>query len=616
MKMTNIVLTGILLLISINKLNAQEIQLIDSLFYRGVHAYRDGQFQEALQHLEFLDRVYPGHRRTTGSLLMQAKSLDRLGEYQRAVESYDELLKDYPSSNYADDARYGKAEALYQLNAFEDAVRTLFQLLDSGGDTRLLHKAANLSSDIMDFRLDIDALKRLHDTVPDERGQAAITLRLVQRLSRQGRHQQCKDLIQGFLDRFPRSVYLVEMQQRLRQIDQLARGSVKLGVILPITGDMAEQGKAVLSGIKYAVDKHNSAGNTKVELLVKDTHGEMIPAIQAVQELCDKGDLVAIIGELESDRTAAIAAVAQERQVPLLAPTASAQGIAEVGSFIYQLSPPLNARAKMLAEYAVSGLGLRTFAVLAESGPYGRIMYSAFKASLESLGGEILIDKWYYTGDEHLGVQFKAIREFGLMKMLSDSVLIRVPKEALENQPPIPGVQYVDRGIEALVDSTALSVTTFDGMFLPVLNEDLQYVIPQFAKFNFDAKVFGGVPWNDVDILEDHSRFIDRRYLDGLVFLSDFYVDPSNFQYNEFMNDYRLAMRRSPEKLDIFGYDGASIILSIIGQERPDRNKVLGQLARIQNFPAIQGMVTFGPDRVNRSIHLMQFRGGRVVPIR
>ncbi|MBN2103967.1 penicillin-binding protein activator [bacterium] len=605
-----------LFIITICVLHAQETQLIDSLFYRGVNTYQAGQFQGALQQFEFMDRVYPGHRRSTGSLLMQGKALNRMGEHQRAIEAFNELVMDHPSSSYVDDALYGKAVAFYQLGANEDAVRVLFQLLDRGGDTRLMHKAANLSSDLMDFRLDINGLKQLHETVHDERGQAAITLRLVQRLIKNEQYQQCKDLLNGFLEKFPQSMYIVEIQQKLRQVNMLARGSVKLGVILPLSGELAEQGKAVLSGIKYAVDMHNSKDLTKVELIVEDTQGEILTAIKAAQSLCEDEGVVAVIGELESDQTAAVAAVTQERQVPLLSPTASALGIAEVGSYVFQLNPPLNVRAKMLADYAVSGLGLKKFAVLAEAGEYGRVMHDAFKRHVIELGGDILIEKWYYSGDEHLGVQFKTIREFGLRKMLDDSVLIRVPKNQLDKQRRIPGVQFVDRGVEDLVDSTALTVTAFQGMFLPVLHEDLQYIIPQFAKYNFSAKVLGGVPWNDVELLIDHSRFIDSRYLEGLVFLSDFFADPSDYQYNQFMTDYRLTMRRSPDKLDVFGYDAASILLSLVEEGHPGRERLAKRLGQVRDFKGIQGPISFESERVNTSIHLMQFRGGKIIPIR
>lgn len=615
MKIKNLCLTVIFFYTAVS-LMAQEVQLIDSLFYRGINAFKNGQYSEALQHLEFLDRVYMGHRRTTGSLLLQGRALYRTGEFQRAIETYDQLIRSFPESNYADDALYGKAKALYQLHVYEESVQTLFQLLEHGGDTQVLHRAANLSSDILDYRTDIPSLKRLLDVVPDERGQAVITVRLVQRLMKEGHYQQSKDLLDQFIEKFPQTIYRAEIEQKMGKVDKMARGSVKLGIILPLTGNLSAQGNAVLSGIKYAVDKHNASGLMKVELVVRDTRSEALAAIQAAQELCEDKDLIALIGELESDLTAAVAAVAQERGVPLIAPTASAQGITEIGSYIFQLSPPLEVRARILAEYAIDGLGLKQFAILSEAGEYGRTMSRAFKQTAERLGGHVLVEKQYYSGEADLREQFKAIRSFGISKMLADSILIRVSKAQLKYITSRPGKIYVAQTIGELIDSTALSVPVFDGLFLPVLHKDLQFVIPQYATNNFDAKVFGGVPWNDAELLEEHRRFIDSSYLDRIVFLSDFYVDPSNARFNQFVTDYRLTIQKSPEKLDIFGYDAVSLILTLIGEKRLGRSAIAQNLQRLRNYPGLQGRISFGPDRVNASIHLMQFRAGHVIPIR
>jgi branched-chain amino acid transport system substrate-binding protein len=594
----------------------QEVQLIDSLFYRGINAYKNHQYSEAFQHLEFLDRVYPGHRRTTGSLLMQGMALYHLGKYQQAVEIYDQLIRSFPESNYIDDALYGKAKALYQLNVYEEAIRTLFSLLERGGDTRVLHRAATLSSDILDYRTDIPSLRRLLEVVPDERGQAVITIRLVQRLIKSGQYQQSKDLLDRFIEKFPHTVYRVEIEQKMRKVEEMARGSVKLGIILPLTGHLSEQGKAVLSGIKYATDKFNATGSTQVELVVRDSQSKTVAAIKAAQELCQDKDLIALIGELESDLTAAVAVVAQERGVPLIAPTASAQGITNIGNYIFQLSTPLEERARILAEYAINGLGLKRFAILSEAGEYGQTMSEAFKQRTEQLGGEILIAKQYYSGEADMREQFEVIRTFGISKMLADSILIRVSKSQLKTLAPKPGKIYVAQTIAELVDSTALSVSVFDGLFLPVLHEDLQFVIPQYATNNFDAKVFGGVPWNDAEQLEENRRFIDTSYLDRIVFLSDFYVDPSNARFNQFVTDYRLTVQRTPDKLDVFGYDAVSVILSLIGGGRPGRSAIVQNLLRIRNFPGLQGSISFGPNRVNTSIHIMQFRAGHILPIR
>ena len=93
-------------------------------------------------------------------------------------------------------------------------------------------------------------------------------------------------------------------------------------------------------------------------------------------------------------------------------------------------------------------------------------------------------------------------------------------------------------------------------------------------------------------------------------------MDPSNARFNQFVTDYRLTIQKSPEKLDIFGYDAVSLILTLIGEERLGRSAIAQNLQRLRNYPGLQGRISFGPDRVNASIHLMQFRAGHVIPIR
>ena len=46
---------------------------VDSLFYRGIHLYQEKQYSEAAQLMEFMDRVYPNHSRTTATLLIRGK---------------------------------------------------------------------------------------------------------------------------------------------------------------------------------------------------------------------------------------------------------------------------------------------------------------------------------------------------------------------------------------------------------------------------------------------------------------------------------------------------------------------------------------------------------------
>ena len=247
----------------------QETQPVDSLFFRGVSAYRGERYVEALQMLEFLDRVYPGHRRATGSLLMQGKSLYKIGEHHKALDVFERLVEAYPNSEYVDDALYGMATAFYRLGLYRDAVERLVEVVETSGDNRLLRKAAKLSSEIMDSHLNAGDLRTLLETISGERGRAAVALRLAQREIEKQHFQSAKDVLQDFVNRYPKSQYVFQMEQLLGRAERLGKGFLKLGVVLPLSGPRSEEGKELLGGIQYAVDIHNEEEGAKVELVVR-----------------------------------------------------------------------------------------------------------------------------------------------------------------------------------------------------------------------------------------------------------------------------------------------------------------------------------------------------------
>ncbi len=594
---------------------AQDVQAVDSLFFRGVSLYREGQYQQALQLMKFLDRVYPNNQRTTAVLLMEGKSLYKLREYQRSLDVFEKIVKDYPKSQYFDDALYGMATVYYRMNSYKEAVGCLMDVIEKGKGKRLLKKAAKLSSDIMDFRMGDDDLKELLRHISGERPKAAATLRLARREIDKKHFQSAKEVLQNFLETYPKSAYVLQIEQLLTQVEKLGKGFLKIGVILPLSGSLSEQGKGLLNGIQYAVDLHNQGKKTSVELVVRNSGSRIVRAVKEAQDLCKNEEVVAIIGELESDITAAIGAVAQENGVVLLAPTATADSLTSIGSYIFQLNSSLSIRAKMIAEYAVSGLGLKRFAVLAPADEYGQSMRDSFVNTVNRLGGEVLAEKWYFEGAKDLGAQFKAIREAGIKQMIEDSRLVIVPEEEFDDkyaeEPQQGKTLYVKQTIPELVDSTGLAVTSIDGIFLPVYSEDLPYVIPQFVFYNLCTQVFGGAYWNDIEVLNDN-----RRYIDGAVFLSDFYIDPSNFSYYRFRDEYRKKNGKTPEKMAIYGYDTVRLLLSVMETKPLSRKQVRDRLAEVQNFVGIRGRISFDKDRVNSSLPLLQYKGGKIIQIK
>ena len=597
---------------------AQSAQVVDSLFFQGVAAYKNGRYAESLNMMEMLDSHYQNHRRTTGSLLMQGKALYKIGEYRRAISAFDRLIEDHPDSDYFDDGLYGLATSLYRIGMYRETVKKLFEVLDADQDRRLMRSAAKLTSEIMDSHLDDEQMEALLEETMSERGKAAVTLRLVQREIRRKHYQEGMRRIRDFMAWYPESQYGTQMQQMYSRAERLSRNTLKVGIILPLSGPYSEPGQGLLDGVQFAVDQHNPDAELKVELVVRDSEGDIIRAVKTAQDMCADEDIVAIIGELESNITAGIAAVAHERGVVLITPASTADGVTSIGPGVFQLNSSLSVRAETLAEYAVEGLGLERFAILYPADRYGRPMRDAFAEKVEQLGGELIVEKWYFEGAEDLGPQFKAIREAGIQRMVDDSLIVILPEETYdemfpeeETSPVMQDTFFTKQIFTDLVDSTDLAVSSIDGLFLPVYTEDLSYVMPQLAFYNIAARLFGGVPWHDMELLEDN-----QRYIDGVIFLSDFYIDPANYQYFQLRDEFRGAIGKTPEKWEVFGYDTACMLLDVVGETSLPREDLRKRLEADHLFQGIRGPISLGSDRVNHSVRLLQYRGGRIIQIK
>ena len=581
-------------------LSGQVSRQVDSLFTRGVDAYQQGRYQDALDTFRSMDRVYPDHQRTTASLLLQGKALYKLKQYGAAQVDFEALLNRYPESRYTEDARYGLACVYYRKNQLREAVLQLIQIQEILSESKTVRKAGVLASGILYNRMSIAELKALLRELTSENGKAVVTVELAKQEMENQDIPEARQMLEDFLLLHPRNAQAETMRQLLVKAERMNKGMQKIGVILPLSGPLSEPAKNVLAGITFAVDRHNARGTVKFELVVKDSEGRMLSAIKAVQDLCRNEDVIGIIGDMESGATLAAAAVAQENGVAFLAPTAMEDGIASVGPCVFQLNGNLSLRVERLADYAVSAMGMRRFAVLYPADELGKKMAQAFIDRIERLKGKIISKKWYYEDADDLGPQFRGIREIGLRQMIQDTVLL------LDDQRRLRDKDYVDRTAKEMVDSTSIAVTSIDGFFLPIYKSNLEVALSQLAFCHFNTQILGGTSWDALDILMKHPNEAD-----GALFFSDFHADLYSPAFNEFRNAFRNLHNRQPDKWDVLGCDAADFLIGVAGQTPLSRKEVCQKLAEVRTFEGLRGKTTMNPDRVSTSVILVQYKEGR-----
>ena len=190
----------------------------------------------------------------------------------------------------------------------------------------------------------------------------------------------------------------------------LAEDVIKIGVYLPLTGQNAFGGQLELEGIKLAHDEVGEVLGKKVELVVADNKSEKVEAANAVKRLIEKDKVVAIIGTYGSSLAMAGGEVAEKAGIPVMGTSCTNPLVTEGKKYYFRacfIDPYQGAAA---ATYVFRDLGFKRAAILKDvASDYGIGLANFFKKSFKKLGGEIVSDMKYASGDQDFTAQLTEI---------------------------------------------------------------------------------------------------------------------------------------------------------------------------------------------------------------
>lgn len=590
---------------------------VERLFNKALQNYKNQNYELARVELENLITIFPQNHRITACLLLLGKTQYKLKEYEGAIATLTKLLTRFPQSAYVDDGHYQLASCYYRQGRYKNCVAELLWLLEHKVDERLREKAEALASRIIPLKLPQEEIEEFQEGIKAESALWVLTYALAKRELKLGNNNKAASLLKGFINRFPRGTHRGEAEELLEKARALKVSRINIGVILPLSGYYSEEAKGLLDGIRYALKEYNAGATEKVGILVRDSEGSSVRAVEIAKEMAEDEDVLAILGEIESDKTAAIAAIADCKKIPLISPTATEDGIASLSKYVFQVNNDLEIRAKKIATYAVKELRLKTLAILAPADTYGKEMAESFTSTVEELGGEVLLQTWYYEGTKEFDRQFGEIRKHGLRRMLLDSLGISEGSLSLSQMDSLWNALRIQKNMRSKgqgseVDTAAFPVTSIDGVFFPVYTDDIQYIAPQFALYNIKAQVLGGDYWNDPEIL-----ISNQSYINGVIFTSDFFIQRNDPSFRRFRDGFRREMGRTPEKMEVFGYDTMNLVLQMIKRGATSREGIRKALAKMGVFNGIRGEIAFRErPRVNSAVNILQFRDGRIFKVK
>ncbi len=614
---------------------------VERLFVEAMRHFQAERFDSAAVMFDAIVKDMPRSHRETGAYIMGAKALYRAGGFRESIRFLKDLLDIYPQSSYADDAHYTLGLNYLRLRRYEDAAEEFLTVREATSDRRLSIRSERLLANVAAERLAAGELQLLANDAKTAEMKALLNLRLAEILFRNGDARAAQDLLLAVSTMNPAIPYVGEALRFLENVRK--GGGIKIGVVLPLMmrsekAGMQELGAEFLDGIRLAAEEHNATAITKVTLEVRDTERDAAIAAQLVGELARDEKVAAILGPVLSNEVLASAGIANERGVPLITPTATSNGIAAIGPFVFQANPDYRTRGRAAALFSVEQLRARRVAVLSPGDAIGRQTSEAFIEEVVAAGVEVVDVQWYPPGTTDIRSQLMAIRtkafahleivtmdfssrppqtelnkllRLGISKKVLDSLMqsgIVIEVEALlgaDGRRIADSLRLPVSVASLRVDSLAYPVPNIDVLFLPITSpEEIAVVSSQVRFVNFQSSLVGSGDWNDLTELEEN-----RQYADGVYFATDSYYDPAGQGIREFAAKLqRSGRQRSPSLNTMFGYDVCRVLCSVVAQGATLRREIAAALPEVRRFEGLHSILSFSAGRVNSYLTMLQFK--------
>ncbi|MFC5991573.1 ABC transporter substrate-binding protein [Limoniibacter endophyticus] len=177
--------------------------------------------------------------------------------------------------------------------------------------------------------------------------------------------------------------------------------TVKVGVLQPLTGNLAYNGTQARAGAKFAIDAINAAGGiksmggAKLEAVVADAQSRPDVAASAVDTLAQAG-VCAFIGAQASSLGLASSQAAARYNLAQVFDIGTSEQIVERGlKNVFRFTPGVNkctatALGNLKTLNDASGNTVKTAAIVYEDGPFGSGMAKLLNTELPKIGIEVV----------------------------------------------------------------------------------------------------------------------------------------------------------------------------------------------------------------------------------
>lgn len=332
---------------------------------------------------------------------------------------------------------------------------------------------------------------------------------------------------------------------------QQDKPKLKVGALIPLTGELALFGKDLLLGMQQALEDvaiEDKDLASRIEIVAKDYASKSQRAVDLAKEMVANRQADILIGPLTGTSTIAVYRAIESTQKPMISATATMPSLTRIGDTMYRSCLVDTYQGRALADFATRDLKKTKAAIMVdESSDYSKSIAAAFEQQLKAEGGTLVGRINYASGSSDFA---KSIAQ---MQKLKPQVVL-----------------------------------------LPAYYHDANEIIRQTKEKGVRVTFLGTDAWDSPKFFKEGAR----EALKGHYYVTHFNGNDPDPAIRGFVQKFESKNNHAPTMYAAMGYDAIMLTADSFKRAKSNLATALNKaIASSQNVKSLMGNLSMNPQR-------------------
>lgn len=358
-----------------------------------------------------------------------------------------------------------------------------------------------------------------------------------------------------------RSVRLAALSSLLAlglALPALAQDTIKIGFVIPLTGDIPKVGEASKFAAEMLREDVNGKGGLEVggkkyrlDFLYQDNESKAESAVTVALKLIEQDRILAMVGPQSSKQAVPAGQVADDNETPMISPWSTNPDTTKDRPWVFRAAFLDPFQGPVAVDFATKTFGAKKAAVLFDlSNDYSKGLAEIFKADFEKKhgAGSVVAFETHGTKDQDFSAQL-----------------------------------------------TKIIAAKPDFLFVPNNYNQVALIVPQARNLGYQGPFMGSDAWGSAELMTLCGDACKGQY-----FSTHYAAAGATGATKEFIDRYQAKYGYVPDDVAALTWDATRLVLQAIqntkgltGNLKKDRKAIRDAMAGIAEFDGITGKMRF-----------------------